>query len=115
MFSPALTVTPHIAAGTLRVLSTTGHARSALIPNYPTIAESGCPDIRRSAGLDYLHPPKRRTRLSQKLARTSGRCCRDRNPKNGWPMKAPSPSQTRPTSSLCLSTMMSLNDLILPA
>jgi tripartite-type tricarboxylate transporter receptor subunit TctC len=43
MFSPALTVTPHIAAGTLRALGTTGQARSALFPDYPTIAESGLP------------------------------------------------------------------------
>jgi tripartite-type tricarboxylate transporter receptor subunit TctC len=41
MFSPALTVTPHIAAGTLRAIGTTGAARSALFPDYPTVAESG--------------------------------------------------------------------------
>ena len=41
MFSPALTVTPHIAAGTLRVVGTTGSALSALFPEYPTVAESG--------------------------------------------------------------------------
>ncbi len=43
MFSPALTVTPHIAAGTLRVIGTTGAKRSALFPDYPTIAETGLP------------------------------------------------------------------------
>lgn len=43
MLSPALTVTPHIAAGTLRVLGTTGAARSALFPDFPTVAESGLP------------------------------------------------------------------------
>ena len=41
MFSPALVVTPHIAAGTLRVIGTTGSARSALFPEFPTIAETG--------------------------------------------------------------------------
>ena len=43
MFSPALTVTPHIAAGTLRVIGTTGAKRSALFPDFPTIAETGPP------------------------------------------------------------------------
>src|SRR5262245_30163065 len=43
MFSPALTVTPHVAAGTLRVIGTTGSARSALFPDFPTVAESGLP------------------------------------------------------------------------
>jgi tripartite-type tricarboxylate transporter receptor subunit TctC len=44
MFSPALTVTPHISAGMLRVIGTTGAARSALFPNFPTIAETGLPN-----------------------------------------------------------------------
>ena len=43
MFAPALVVTPHIAAGTLRVLGTTGSARSALFPDFPTIAETSLP------------------------------------------------------------------------
>jgi tripartite-type tricarboxylate transporter receptor subunit TctC len=44
LFAPAITVTPHIAAGTLRMIGTTGAARSALFPDYPTIAESGLPN-----------------------------------------------------------------------
>ena len=43
LFSPAITVTPHIAAGTLRVIGTTGATRSSLFPDFPTIAESGLP------------------------------------------------------------------------
>ena len=43
LFAPAITVTPHIAAHTLRVIGTTGAARSALFPDFPTIAESGLP------------------------------------------------------------------------
>jgi len=41
LFAPAITVTPHITAGTLRVIGTTGATRSALFPDFPTIAESG--------------------------------------------------------------------------
>jgi tripartite-type tricarboxylate transporter receptor subunit TctC len=43
MFAPALTVTPHIAGGKLRAIGVTGSARSALFPDFPTIAESGLP------------------------------------------------------------------------
>ncbi len=43
MFSPALTVTPHIAPGTLRAIGTTGSARSALFPDFATVAETGLP------------------------------------------------------------------------
>ncbi len=44
LFAPAITVTPHIAAGTLRMIGTTGAARSKLLPDFPTIAESGLPN-----------------------------------------------------------------------
>ena len=44
MFSPALTVMPHVSAGTLRVIGTTGAARSALFPDFPTVAETGLTD-----------------------------------------------------------------------
>lgn len=40
LFAPALVVTPHITAGTLRVIGTTGPTRSALFPDFPTIAEA---------------------------------------------------------------------------
>ena len=43
LFAPGITVTPHIAAGTLRMIGTTGAARSKLFPDFPTIAESGLP------------------------------------------------------------------------
>ena len=43
LFAPAITVTPHIAAGRLRMIGTTGAARSKLFPDFPTIAESGLP------------------------------------------------------------------------
>jgi len=56
MFSPALVVTPHIAAGTLRVIGTTGAARSALFPEFPTIAETGLPDY-QSLGWFGLFAP----------------------------------------------------------
>jgi tripartite-type tricarboxylate transporter receptor subunit TctC len=58
MFSPALTVTPHIAAGTLRVLGTTGAARSALFPDYPTIAESGLPGYSSLGWFGLFAPAK---------------------------------------------------------
>jgi len=58
MFSPALTVTPHIAAGTLRVLATTGAARSALFPDYPTVAETGLPGYSSLGWFGLFAPAK---------------------------------------------------------
>ena len=56
MFSPALVVTPHIAAGTLRVIGTTGPTRSALFPDFPTVAETGLPEY-QSLGWFGLFAP----------------------------------------------------------
>jgi len=41
LFSPPQVVTQHIAAGKLRMIGTTGAERSALFPDFPTIAETG--------------------------------------------------------------------------
>jgi len=43
LFAPAITVTPHIASGALRMIGTTGARRSSLFPDFPTVAETGLP------------------------------------------------------------------------
>jgi len=45
MLAAAPTVLPHIRAGKLRGIATTGARRSAYAPEIPTIAESGFPDF----------------------------------------------------------------------
>ena len=61
MFSPAPVVTPHIAAGTLRAIGTTGAARSALFPDFRTVAETGLPEY-QSLGWFGLFAPARAPR-----------------------------------------------------
>jgi tripartite-type tricarboxylate transporter receptor subunit TctC len=58
MFAPAVVVTPHIAAGTLRVIGTTGSLRSSLFPDYPTVAETGLPDYQSLGWFGLFAPPK---------------------------------------------------------
>jgi tripartite-type tricarboxylate transporter receptor subunit TctC len=57
MFAPAVVVTPHTAAGTLRVIGTTGSARSALFPDYPTVAETGLPGYSSLGWFGLFAPP----------------------------------------------------------
>ncbi len=45
MFAAAPTVLPHIRAGKLRGIATTGAHRTVFAPDIPTIAESGFPDF----------------------------------------------------------------------
>jgi tripartite-type tricarboxylate transporter receptor subunit TctC len=57
LFAPAITVTPQIAAGTLRMIGTTGATRSKLFPDFPTIAETGLPGY-SSLGWFGMFTPK---------------------------------------------------------
>ena len=64
MFAPALVVTPHIAAGTLRVIGTTGATRSTLFPDFPTIAETGLPGYQSLGWFGCSRPPPHRAKSS---------------------------------------------------
>jgi hypothetical protein len=71
MFSPAVVVTPHIATGKLRVIGTTGSIRSALFPDYPTVAEGGLAGY-QSLGWFGLFAPASTPRLNKISMDTSG-------------------------------------------
>jgi len=73
MFSPALVVTPHIAAGTLRVIGTTGAARSALFPDFPTIAETGLPDYQSLGWFGLFAPAGTPRDVVVKISADAGR------------------------------------------
>ena len=57
IFSPAPVATPHIAAGKLRAIGTTGAARSALFPDIPTVAETGLPGYQSLGWFGLFAPP----------------------------------------------------------
>jgi tripartite-type tricarboxylate transporter receptor subunit TctC len=73
MFSPALVVTPHIAAGTLRVIGTTGAARSALFPEFPTIAETGLADYQSLGWFGLFAPAGTSHEIVAKVSADTGR------------------------------------------
>ena len=56
MFSSIVAIVPHIQAGRLRALAVTGRTRSALLPNVPTIAESGFPGYQAGSWYGILAP-----------------------------------------------------------
>ena len=68
MFSPALTVTPHVSAGTLRVIGTTGAARSALFPDFPTVAETGLPGYASLGWFGMFAPAATPREIVEKVA-----------------------------------------------
>ncbi len=58
IFSAPPTAIPHIKAGKIRVLAVTGPARSASMPEVPTVAESGFPGYEALNWYCYLAPGK---------------------------------------------------------
>ena len=56
MFSPASTVLPHIRAGKLKALATTGAKRTAIAPDLPTVEELGLKGFETSVWFGFLLP-----------------------------------------------------------
>lgn len=53
---PAAAVMPHVKAGKLRALAVASPARSPSLPELPTLAESGLPDIKGDAWIGFIAP-----------------------------------------------------------
>ena len=64
----ALEVVPHVKAGKLRVLATMSAKRLALLPDAPTIAESGYPGFEASVWYGVIAPAKTPPEVIAKLA-----------------------------------------------
>lgn len=73
MFSPALVVMPHIAAGTLRAIGTTGPARSALFADFPTVAETGLPGYQSLGWFGLFAPAGTPREIVAKVSADAGR------------------------------------------
>jgi tripartite-type tricarboxylate transporter receptor subunit TctC len=56
MFDAVSTMTELIATGKVRALATTGHTRSTVLPQVPTMAEMGLPDYTATLWLGVLAP-----------------------------------------------------------
>ena len=53
---PAAAVMPHIKAGKIRALAVASGKRSPSLPDLPTFAESGLPDIQADAWIGFIAP-----------------------------------------------------------
>ena len=56
MFGTVVALVPHIQAGKLRPLAVTSRQRSALLPEVPTLAESGLPDYEAGSWYGIMAP-----------------------------------------------------------
>ena len=56
MFDAITTMAPNVQAGRVRALATTGRARSAVLPNVPTVDEAGVPGYEAVIWLGLMAP-----------------------------------------------------------
>ena len=69
LFNSAVVTVPQIRAGRVRALATTGARRLALLPDLPTVAESGVPGYENSTWTGLGVPARTPTELVQRLNR----------------------------------------------
>jgi len=67
MFSSVVAILPQVRAGKLRALAVTSHKRMALLPDIPTIAESGLPGYETSSWYGILAPAGTRPEIVRRL------------------------------------------------
>jgi tripartite-type tricarboxylate transporter receptor subunit TctC len=77
MFSPASTALPHIKAGTLRALASSGAQRTASAPELPTIAEAGLPGFETTVWFGLLAPANTPRDIVERLNKEVGRALND--------------------------------------
>ncbi|MBI3370912.1 MAG: tripartite tricarboxylate transporter substrate binding protein [Betaproteobacteria bacterium] len=68
-FATPVAPLPHIKAGKARPIATTGAIRSTLLPDYPTVAESGYPGYEAINWYAYLAPAKTPREVVDRLNR----------------------------------------------
>jgi tripartite-type tricarboxylate transporter receptor subunit TctC len=61
-------LTPHVKSGALRPLAVTGERRSALLPNVPTVIESGLPGFKVVGWFGVFAPAKTPREVTHKLS-----------------------------------------------
>jgi tripartite-type tricarboxylate transporter receptor subunit TctC len=64
---PAAAVMPHVRAGKLKALAVATAKRSSVLPDLPTLAESGLQDIQGDAWMGFVAPAKTPAAIINKL------------------------------------------------
>jgi len=76
MFDPLQSVLSNVQGGRLRAIAISSKARSAIVPNVPTIAESGYADFETTAWWGIFAPAKLSADMTEALGRDIGRIVR---------------------------------------
>ena len=73
MFENLPTILPHVRSGKLKMLAVGTKTRSALVPEYPTVAEAGVPGYESSTAFGVLAPAKTSAAIITRLNQESSK------------------------------------------
>src|SRR5690242_8947151 len=79
MFDQVISASPHIAAGDVRPIAVTGPTRAAAIPNAPTTAEAGLPELQTIAWSAVFVPQGTPKAIVERLNAAMGEALEDKD------------------------------------
>jgi tripartite-type tricarboxylate transporter receptor subunit TctC len=82
MFAPGETVMPHVQAGKLRALAVTSATRFSILPDLPTVAESGVPGYAAVGWFGLLAPAKTPAATVEKISADANKALAERDVRN---------------------------------
>ena len=84
MFDAITTMAPNVIAGKVKALGTTGKARSAVLPQVPTVSEAGVPGYETVIWLGIMAPTGTPAAVVERLNGEIGRIVARPDVKEGW-------------------------------
>lgn len=87
---------PHIKAGRVRALAVTGRTRSAVLPELPTIGESGLPGYDATTFWGLLAPAKTPDEIVRKLNSATGEALKSAQLKDYFVKQGNDPTASSP-------------------
>nr|WP_217343770.1 tripartite tricarboxylate transporter substrate binding protein [Noviherbaspirillum sp. L7-7A]MBV0877852.1 tripartite tricarboxylate transporter substrate binding protein [Noviherbaspirillum sp. L7-7A] len=96
MFDAVPTMVEFVRSGRVKALATTGRTRSQVLPNVPTMAESGVPDYEAVIWLGLLAPKGTPAAIVNRLNEEVGRMASDPQVMQAWAKQGATPMKMSP-------------------
>jgi tripartite-type tricarboxylate transporter receptor subunit TctC len=91
MFDAITTMSEHVRSGKIKALATTGRTRSAVLPEVPTVAESGVPDYEATLWLGLLAPRGTPAAVVERLNAEVSKIAADPEVRKAWEAQGTTP------------------------
>ena len=91
MFDAVTTMTEQVKAGKVKAIATTGKQRSTVLPDVPTVHESGVPNYEATIWLGLLAPKGTPRPWCDQLNEAVSRIVSQPEVQQGWASRAPPP------------------------